>query len=338
MTSQQERRVIEALQALTGGLTVTEQDILTANNRLKGSLEPSSPRRRLAMVAIVAAAAVVAGMVIFQATDDDESSAPQVTNETTTATDDLLAALDPDAYAGSTEALAADPAPTLSDLAGVWVLRPYGDVTIPMQVTGNGSYRYGPSGPFAETTLTGHTWVRDTFGHDCPRTQTYTSAIGPDGSLRLQVAPEDNTCTITDGREVFDPVAPGTPVADYLLAVSDEVSWQPVGASEDLAGFYVAPATGHVLDVDKDGSYRFYDSLSAAEPVPADQGELSTEPGALAGSCTGGTFSGPLETARFPEVEDFLAGTTALRLSADKDQCASSLAANDLWVRLVSRF
>jgi len=62
MTTREELRVVEALQALTGGLPVTEQDLLRATDRLKKSLEPRRPRRRKAI--------------------DDEKSAPDITTET----------------------------------------------------------------------------------------------------------------------------------------------------------------------------------------------------------------------------------------------------------------
>jgi len=86
MTTREELRVVEALQAFTGRLAVTEQDLLSASDRFKKNLEPRQPRRRIALVAIVAAAAVVAGTVIFQAIDD-EKSAPDITTETATPND-----------------------------------------------------------------------------------------------------------------------------------------------------------------------------------------------------------------------------------------------------------
>ena len=74
MNQRDEQRVIEALQAFTGGLTVTEDDMLIASRNLKDNLEPPRPRRRLAVVAVAAVAALVAGFVIFEAVNADDDT------------------------------------------------------------------------------------------------------------------------------------------------------------------------------------------------------------------------------------------------------------------------
>ena len=43
MNQRDEQRVIEALQAFTGGLIVTENDMLIAGRNLKDNLEPPAP-------------------------------------------------------------------------------------------------------------------------------------------------------------------------------------------------------------------------------------------------------------------------------------------------------
>ena len=106
------------------------------------------------------------------------------------------------------------------------------------------------------------------LGHpsECPRTQSFTTAVASDGSLRAQVASADNTCTETDGLEVWDRLAPGSPVADYLRAMAAEANWQPTSVPMGIIhGNYVAPSTGHVLVVTANGRYRYYDSLTAKE-------------------------------------------------------------------------
>ena len=74
MNQRDEQRVIEALQAFTGGLIVTENDMLIAGRSLKDNLEPPHPRRRLAIVAVAAAAALVAGFVIFGVIDTGDDT------------------------------------------------------------------------------------------------------------------------------------------------------------------------------------------------------------------------------------------------------------------------
>ena len=338
MNQRDEQRVINALQAFTGGLTVTENDMLIAGRNLKDNLEPPRPRRRLAMVA-VAAAALVAGFVIFEvinANDDTDTIKPA---QMQTPAEALTAALGPDAYSTTVDELGAGTPPTAEQLAGFWLLRPYRDVTLPMLVTGNGSYRLGLDGITGTSTLSGNTWARRLGPHaGCPRTQSFTTAIAADGSLRAQVAPADNTCTVTDGLEVWDPVAPGSPVADYLSAMAGEAHWQPTSVPSGQHGVWVAPSTGHALVVTDNGRYRYYDSLAADELVAADRGELESDAGTVSGSCTGGSFSGRLETAPIPGVDALLYGSTAIRITADTDSCASNVATEGVWVRVAERY
>ena len=338
MNQRDEQRVIEALQAFTGGLTVTENDMLIAGRNLKDHLEPPRPRRRLAMVA-VAAAALVAGFVMFEVINADDDSDAIKPAQTQTPAEVLTAALEPHAYGVPVDESGAGTPPTAEQLAGFWLLRPYGDITLPMFVAGNGSYRLGSDGITGASTLSGNTWVRQLGPHSgCPRTQSFTTAIAPDGSLRAQVAQADNTCTVTDGLEVWDPVAPGSPVADYLRAMAGEADWRATSVPSGQHGVYVAPSTGHVLVVTENGRYRYYDSLTADELVAADRGELESDAGTVSGSCTGGSFSGRLETAPIPGVDALLGGSTAIRITADTDSCASNVATEDVWVRVAERY
>jgi hypothetical protein len=339
MIQRDEQRVIEALQAFTGGLIVTEKDIVTASRNLKDNLEPPRPRRRLAMVAVAAVAALVAGFVIFEAINADDDTDAVKPAQTRTPAEVLTSALEPGAYNVPVDGSAAETPPTAEQLAGFWLLRPFGDVTLPMVMSGNGTYRLGSDVFTGASTLSGSTWVRHLGPHsDCPRTQSLTTAIAADGSLRAQVAAADNTCTPTDGLEVWDPVAPGTPVADYLRAMAAAADWQPTSVSSRLQGVYVAPSTGHALVVTDKGRFRYYDSLTADELVAADRGELRSDPGTVSGTCTGGSFSGRLETAPIPGVDPLLEASTALRITAETNSCASNVATEDVWIRVAERY
>ena len=338
MNQRDEQRVVEALQAFTGGLVVTEHDIIEAGARLQRNVKkPPSHRRRIALVAAAAAVVLVGGTLAFTALNDNERSAPPVDVPATPA-ETLIAALEADAYFELPSE--SGTAPTIEQLNGLWTMRPYGDVSIPLIVTGDGSFRLGiaqPGNVFSTSSISGHTWTRATPESGCPQTHRYTAALLPDGSLRLQIDQADVTCTILPGAEVWDPLAPGTPMADYLLAMAREASWQPVAESSLQEGLYVAPDTGHVLEVAVDGSYGYYDSLTEDQLVPADRGDLEPGPGTVTGTCTGGSFSGNLETAQIPGVEGLTFETTAMRITADRDGCASGVTADEVWVRVVDQ-
>jgi len=76
MNSAEEVRVIEALEACTGGLTVTEHDLLSATDRFRKNVEPRSPRRRLALVVTAAVAALAAGVTAFVVADRNDAAPP----------------------------------------------------------------------------------------------------------------------------------------------------------------------------------------------------------------------------------------------------------------------
>lgn len=338
MNEVEEQRVIEALQAFTGGLTVTEHDIIDASARMQRNLKKPPPSRRPLLVAVAAVVLLVAGIVSFQSLTGDQDSAPPVI-DTPTPGEALSDALDEDAYfklPGESGT-----APTIEQLNGLWTMRPYGDTSIPLIVTGDGSYRLGiaqPGNGFSTSTISGHTWIRATPSPSgCPQEQRYAAALLPDGSLRLQIDQADTSCTVTSGAEVWDPLAPGTPMADYLLAMARAASWQPVAETSLQEGLYVAPDTGHVLEVGVDGSYRYYDSLTEDKLVPADRGDLEPGAGTVTGSCTGGDFSGNLETAQIPGAEGLMIGTTAMRITAESGGCESGVTADEVWVRVVDQ-
>ena len=339
MNQRDEQRVIEALQAFTGGLTVTEDDMLIASRNLKDNLEPPRPRRRLAVVAVAAVAALVAGFVIFEAVNADDDTDAVEPAGTQTPAEALTAALEPGAYNIAVDESGAGTPPTAEQLAGFWLLRPYGDVTLPLFVAGDGSYRLGSDGFTGASTLSGNTWVRQLGPHrGCPRTQSFTTAIASDGSLRAQVARGDNTCTATDGLEVWDPVAPGSPLADYMRAMA--------GGSELAAHLGALRAEGRLRGAEHGPCsggqrQRALPLLRLADRRRAGGGRprrTRVDPGTVSGSCTGGSFSGRLETATIPAVDALLDGSTAIRITADTDGCASNVATEDVWVRVDERY
>jgi hypothetical protein len=345
-----ERRVIEALQALTGGLTVTEQDIIDADGRFRDRLEPPSPRRRLPfLVAAAAALVLLVGYVAFHVIGRDGNAAPPV-NQPHSPADVLRTALQADAYTLPAAQFEAGEPPTSRDVAGFWLLRaPYG---FSIFVDGDGRWMAGsPSRPdgYGTSTLADGRWklrmnARSGWARciaDAHATgttgisQSRNVALARDGSLRAQLAGTMPPCTPAENREVWDRVDPGSPIADYLLATAKQAEWQAAPEDVGLKGFYVSPKTGHFLEVDKAGRYRYYDTRAGALPVTADRGKLEPATGTVTGSCAGGHFSGNLETARIRGVEGYVVPYDAIRITSTGDGCAP-IAAHDVWVNLYS--
>jgi hypothetical protein len=332
-----EVRVIEALQALTGGLTVTEEDIVTAGGRLHDHLGPPSPRRRLPLlVAAAAALLVVIGYLAFQTSDRDGNAAPPVSKPTHTPADDLRSALQADAYSLPGGKFTSGAPPSYQDLAGFWLLRvPYGYT---MFVEGDGDWQMGApnrSWIHGDSTLNGTTWTqRLAEGGDCyPLSRPWRTRLAADGSLRLELKLASATCTPADNREVWDRVAPGSPVADYLLAEAQAAQWQ--AAPDQLAwqGLYVSPGTGHLLEVSNTGHYRYYDTLTGARLAAADRGDLELADGTLTGSCAGGSFSGGVQTGHLAGVDGYVETYRAIRINTSRDGCRSI--AQGIWVQVL---
>jgi hypothetical protein len=340
MTQSDERRVVEALRSFTGGLTVTDQDITTAENRLKESFEPPpSPRRRLAILAAAVAAVLVAGFFLAQSLSQKDDSAPPA-NTPSSPADTLKAALQADAYRLTSAEFTAGAPPTARDLVGFWLLRsPY---DAPIFVDGNGGWRLGSveGGWVGPSTLDAGTWTRVIRNPgDCapgrgPLSQSWHTALAADGSLRAQLTSSNVNCTPAEDREVWDRVTSGSPVGDYLLAMAQKATWQAAPGAFAREGLYVAPETGHALQIDADGSYRYYDSLTGTQVIAADQGRLESTGETVTGSCTGGSFSADLETTRIPGVVGYTEPRDAVRMRSTTHTCASAVADQVVWVNI----
>lgn len=354
MNELEEQRVIEVLRAITGGLTVTERDTIDASTRLQHNLKAPPPRRNLALIAVAAAVVLIVGFATFRAINGDEKSATDPAGTPPSAADVLQKALGADPFALAEAEFLVGTRPTAQSLAGLWLWRPndpslsVGEFESPMYVDGDGDWRIGdPTAPFlfGVSSLAGDTWTRrgDERGQ-CARNQQQVgyldqpakAALAPDGSLHVQFATVEDGCTAAlNGREVWIRVAPGSPVMDYLGEVSGEIQWE--AASDGVgAGVYVAPGTGHMLVVDLEGSYRYYDNLTAAKLVVADKGEFDVDvaQGTVDATCVGGSFTGRVEAGETPGVAGYVRSFPAMRITTAEQGCGSDVAAQGVWVHI----
>lgn len=344
MNEPDERRVVAALHELTGGITVTEHDVLVMGARLDERLEPPDPRRRVALVAAVAAALVLGGYLALERDWLDRDAAPPADRTTQTPGDTLRAELDADPYLTSHDQFLAGAPPSAEDLAGVWMLRhPYRHV---MFVGPDGDWRSeSPTSDlaFGTSDLAGDSLTRRVHADSVcvrwndllKRVQPWRVAVSGDGSIRMQL-PEPRSCTPADEREVWDRLDVGAPVPAYLLAAARTASWRPVTSTFAWQGLYLAPESGHVLEVDREGRYRYYDA-----PAPlaraSDRGELEASVGEVSASCVGGEFTGAVEAAEVPGEHGYVFPFEAVRFTTERNSCASDLAAQEVWVNLSSR-
>lgn len=343
MNQREEQRVIEALRAHTGGLTVTDHDIIDARSRLQQRLAPSRPpRRRTALAVAAAAVALVAGVATWLVVDSDGSSEPAPADDPKTPVEVLRAALQEDTYAASGEQFLAGRTATASDLTGLWLLRaPYGPILTSFSPDER-LWMYGPaereSDAVAYSLDDGVLAISPAAGTDCPTTR-WTTAIAPDSSLRLEFTTGENTCTPTDNRGVYDPLTPGaSPVAEFLEDAATSADYVVQPNVRLVPGVYYAPESGHLLVVEGN-RYRYYTSAEVGA-APADRGRLDqrTEDGGavVAATCQGGGFTGTLDAGMTPAAGSLIPSLSAVRLAA-ADTCASGVSAELHWV-LMSAF
>lgn len=350
MNTHEDQRVIDGLKALSGGLVVTEQDIIEARGKVQRQFQDPGPRRR-GLVLAAAAVIVVAGIVTFQAISGRDDSAPPVDQPPgpqAAAVAALEAAIDPYVYGQSEDEFLAGRPPTKEDLVGVWLLRtPY---SAPMVVYADGRWEEGVPNQYwvaGENRLTGRTLTRHYDQTGCPKgngieDQTWQASVSPDGSLRLQFASGTNVCTAADNREAWDRLGPGrSPITDFLRDSAAAINWETHTLGRVPAGLYISPESRHLLTVSAQGSYQFYDTLNGQELVPADQGVLTVDgdagdPVTVSASCRGGSLVGTVQQGSTPEVAGIIDDMGALRIDTTADSCASGVGTDVVWVRIFS--
>lgn len=353
MTELDERRVVEALRTIPGDLAVTDRDLEQALARLHEELPLRSHRRRTAVAAIAATAAVAAGLLGVAEVTERDDAAPvgptgQARESDTPSAAALIETLGTTGYSGSGDEFLGGPPPSREDVVGLWLLRqPFPNLIV---FDADGRWRVGSTfDPWAggRYSLEGDALTRTVSTGDCGRREglslPWAAGMAADGSLRLRFTGVLNTCTPADDREVWDRLAPGrSPVRDYLIEATAALTWQLDGFTVN-EGLYFAPRTGNLLEIFRDGRFRFHDfpdevRLGALDSV-AEAGRLTTDhtQGATTvhGTCRQGDFSVTAMRGRIPEVPGIIADMEALRFTASRGDCSTGIAAGETWVRLI---
>jgi hypothetical protein len=303
-------------------------------------------RRRTTLIGTGAAAAVLVAGGVYGVTQlhlGDSGSQRGITNQPTqssepAAAEALQAALAADPYGSST--FNKGPTPTFQDLAGLWSLRaPY---AAPLVVDGDGDWGYGlfHERDASTSVLNGRTWTRKLNPVVCDSVSKlpWTASIAGDGSLHLEFRGPTNVCTPADDREVWDRLAPGpSPVMDFFRETFDQIDWH-APTRWDWPGLYVDPATGHVLDIADDGSYRYLETLAGDTFTPTSRGVLdvhgATPSGAISGSCDEGSFTANYEVGQTPEVAGYLTAQGAVKITLAGSACRPEIGASRIWIKV----
>jgi hypothetical protein len=263
--SSTEERLARDITAVTGGVVVTDSDLRNARESIDERIESGRPWDRRRTVIEAAAAAVVVlvlGVTAFLTLDgDDETARPANPGPTTS-----------DLHAG----FLTGSAPTPDLIQGVWRLD-----------NGGVLMRFAPPNLFSfdyQGRLFGNPGVQGTYAIDgdlitvsvdggpggCGGQMLAMRASLPEpGALHFvytQPGTGDCATTDTDERWVMEQVLPTSPtMAD--LVYSTETGWRPLSDKNALYGSWLAEGGGHVLELNRGGTYYVADALANRSTV-----------------------------------------------------------------------
>ncbi len=267
-----EERLQQEITAVTGGVVVTESDLISARGAVDERIDDRRRRdRRRTLVAAAAAAVLVlvAGVAAIQNMDGADRTAPPADPAPTTSDPqaDFLTGL----------------APTADLLRGVWRLD---NGTVQMRFSAPNAIAVDDGGR-----LYGNPGVRGTYVIDGDRI-TVTVEGGPDGCSGQELAmrasfpaapvgpgilrlvhtrPGTGTCSRSqDERWVMEQVLP-TSQSLAGVGFSNESGWLPLVSRQALHGLWMAEGGGYALEVDPGGTYFVADD--SGDPV--DRGQWS---------------------------------------------------------------
>ena len=313
-----EERFARDIAAVTGGVVVTESELLEARKAVTDRIEGRRQHRRLRNLAVAAAAAVLVGAVgatafLTLGGDDDPSG---------------FAERSPGLSDAEVQYLSGS-APTAQLLAGVWRLD-----------NGQTQLRFGENGTvqlddrgrlFSAPRITG-TYAIDsdlitmTFANDlqrkCAGSQLALRASLPEaGRLRFIRQGTSAACVpVPPSRGALEQLIPTSPVMSQFRN-STEPGWQALPSTNALYGVWLAEGGGHLLELDPGGGYYIADN--SAQVV--DQGQwslrnavLTLTSGAGSPDCSAGQryVLGSLQWADF--------GTGSIRGTVQQNACGGA--------------
>jgi hypothetical protein len=290
MSGYDEQRVIDALQAITGGITVTDNDVLDARDRLEKNLTPAPKRRRMVLAAVAAAVLLVAWVTVASLTGNKQDSAPPP----------VAPPPAPDLW------LEGGTPPTAESMAGIWQQRS-GTFTQVLVVQADGTFAYdwegtdlGGSPGWHETLdeppmsgsfeLDGYQFSTKVYRNQLDWTPAWAQALMPDDTLHtVNTSPGADPAPSTWERvepvrsRAFDSAAPAQ-------------GWTAPVKDTDLVGVWLPAASGQELVViNPDGGYAYYPDGNVGAGHPTDSGGWALDGRQLvltsdgdAGSCAKG--------------------------------------------------
>lgn len=327
-----EERLSRDIDAVTGGIVVTESDLREAREVLDGRVEGRRHRnRRRGVVAAAAAAALVVGVTTWQGLRSDD--ARPMPAEPVPAPSEL-AAVDEEFLTGDV--------PTPERLEGVWRLDNPSDSRTLVRFTADGGFALDDAGRLSEDPLVRGTYetadgvisveVDGGVAQCAGQSLSFRVAVNEGGGLNVvPVDASPNSC----GRPVrhqwvLEQQLP-TP-ASVTLNAPLGASWDPPVSVEALPGDWYVAGGGYLLELREEGSY----SILAGHGEEVDRGAWTVDGPVRTLTMTSSTDSQTCREGDQLVQGDLRArdmGTLVVRGTVERDDCAIGFA-KKAWFRL----
>jgi hypothetical protein len=266
-----EERLSRDIEAVTGGIIVTDSELRDAREAVEDRIEGGRQRdRRRGLVVAAAAAAVVVGVATWQGlSGDDASPSPAPPGPSTAALSDE-----------EQEFLTGD-ALTTENLPGVWRLD---NSRWLFMFTADGGFRYDETGrlsahprAYGTFALDGDTISVDIDGGSAGcagKTIALRGVVSLEGPIHvLPVGSDPSSCGApVAARWVLEPVLPAGYFSQYSNGPG--VNWDPPADHDAVQGNWYDPTGGYLVELREDGTYS-----TITEPTTlADSGTWTVDP------------------------------------------------------------
>ncbi|MDQ1695273.1 MAG: hypothetical protein QOJ03_626 [Frankiaceae bacterium] len=313
-----EERLARDIAAVTGGVVVTDSDLQEARKAVDEGIDSKRRRDRLRTVAVAAAAAVVlvvAGVTAYLTLGDDDATVGPAGPEPSVSNPDA------DYLTGSS------PTPELVD--GVWRVD---NGEIMLKFSANGTVRFDDRGTlFSHPIRTGTYTIAGDLITVTTTDDPQSGCIGTEYAMRASLPETGALRYIPDtATGPCSPMPPGQGVLEQVLPTSQSLAelvfskdrgWHPLSGKVYLYGVWQAEGGGHVLEIDRGGTYFVADD--SGEPVDRGQWSLRGSDLTLTSSVRSTECSeGDQLVLRAVEQEN--SGTSGMRATVTQNTCGGA--------------
>jgi hypothetical protein len=247
-----EERLSRDIEAVTGGIVVTDSELRDARVAVEDRIEGGRQRdRRRGLVVAAAAAAVVVGVATWQGlSGDDASPSPAPPGPSTAALSD------------EEQEFLTGEALTAENLPGVWRLD---NSRWLFMFTADGDFRYDETGrlsahprAYGTFALDGDTISVDIDGGSAGcagKTIALRGVVSAEGPIHvLPVGTDPSRCGAPFAAQwVLEPVLPAGYFSQYSNGPG--VNWEPPADHDAMLGNWYDPMDGYLVELREDGTY-----------------------------------------------------------------------------------